>query len=129
MYVFFPVCAGVCVCLCHCLGYNFWRSLHRNFISDFDVNFDSFGPTDTKTYRHRQTHTYTIHWKLTCTHMPSKTSKKGNFLHFGIAIVFQIVGLMFGWLVRQSKHMFGRVDMFGLLQYHYRFKLITYRGF
>ena len=37
------------------------------------------------------------------------TGKKGNFLLFGIAIVFQIAGLMFGWLVSHGYVWTGRI--------------------
>ena len=96
-----------CVCVCHCLGFNFWSSWQRNFIFQF---WQSFGPTDTMTYRYTQTHTDT-HLNHTLKHYlytyASKQVKKGNFLPFGIVMVFQIADLMFGWLVRQSKYIWG----------------------
>ena len=36
--------------------------------------------------------------------MPVKQVKKGNFLLFGVVMVFQIVEPMFGRLIRQSKY-------------------------
>ena len=54
--VYVCVCTGVCVCLCYCLGYNFWSSLHRNFIFDFDVNFDKVLAQQTQ--RYTDTHLY-----------------------------------------------------------------------
>ena len=73
-------------------GLHFW-SLHRKFIFDLDVNLDkSFTQqiyTDTRTHRHTDTQIHTMNQHA---HV-----KRGNFLFFGIAIVFfQIADLLFG---------------------------------
>ena len=85
-----------------------WAKLLKKFTQKFHFWFwckfwQSFGPTDTKTYRHTL-----IPYTENLLYMyASKTGKKGNFLLFHIVIVFQIAELMFGWLVRKSKHIQG----------------------
>ena len=131
MYIgnyFSIVCLLTCLCWHLCLplslfGLNFWGSLHRNFISDFDVNF--YKVLAQQTQRHTDTHLHHT-LKICWTCIPVKQVKIGNFLLFGIAIVFQIVDLMFGWLVHQSKHIQGICLNGGICLDFYR-RLVTFK--
>ena len=102
------MCLFVCLCSCLCPSLSlFWATTFEviyieNSFFDFDVNLDGFY-TKTCLWTHTYTQTTYMH----------NLKKKGNFLLFGIAIVFQIVDLIFGRLIQVSPNI--SQDMLGLV--------------
>ena len=84
------------------LGYNFWSNLHRKFFFWFWCKSWRF--LHKNMFMDTHIHTNNLH---------AQFKKKGNFLLFGIAIVFQIVDLIFGRLIQISPNI--SQDMLGLV--------------